>query len=154
MNALLTTAVQKALSFKFASHEVIHYEILCNAWRIEEKERAVDFLQEVQSNNKAALSIADDELEMVKRHLGVRGIDITREDLDFYHGFHSEEALAFETISSQVQQVEKYSVGHGIPLNRLHATYPQIDNDISTEQSDVTDNSSEIQDKSPYELDI
>ena len=76
--------MEKALSLKFASQEVICHELLCNAWKIEEKERAINFLQEIQNNTEEALAIANDELEVVKNHLGVQGINITKEDLSFY----------------------------------------------------------------------
>ncbi|EGO04986.1 hypothetical protein SERLA73DRAFT_68643 [Serpula lacrymans var. lacrymans S7.3] len=80
LETLSDGAIKKATSLKYASHERIYHNILATAWKIEEKERAISFLNQAQSDYKQSLSIADTDLEELKDHLHMHGLDAAEKD--------------------------------------------------------------------------
>ncbi|EGN94686.1 hypothetical protein SERLA73DRAFT_77436 [Serpula lacrymans var. lacrymans S7.3] len=114
-------AVKKAVSYKHASREIICHEMLSYAWRVEARERAIDFLQQIQSEAEEELDVVEGELEDMKELLGMRGIkdDIDEEDMKYSEASNPTMAGNFDAVNNEVYHLERQAFGRGLPLEQI-----------------------------------
>ncbi|EGO05410.1 hypothetical protein SERLA73DRAFT_69025 [Serpula lacrymans var. lacrymans S7.3] len=118
----------------------------------------------VQGENEMLLSVADAELDTLKEHLNICGLEMEKEDMEAFQALQDRNAIDFKSISEEIQQVEVYvlacglslsmgSMGHGIPMEDLPPVHLPYDCDLGqlsgVDEPDSTDDDSDSNSSEP-----